>query len=137
MRIELWLSPEPGPRIQTLRITPVPDPDPPTRQAVEAIVALINAPSQDAEADLAIADSVDRSSVGRAIQALAARFAPMTLGPVIGATDATETAGAALTFRLGGDRGGATLRIAVDAATGAISTLELRTAELSSPFHAD
>lgn len=137
VRIELSLSPEPQPRIQTMKVTSVQDPDPATRQAVEGVVALINGVAPNGVADLPLAASVDRSAVGRAVHAAAARFAPVTLGSVIAATDRTESLAATLTFRLVGERGESSVRLAVDPATGEISMLELRTVEQEPPVHAD
>ena len=134
VRVELLLSPEPDPRIQKLAFTSAPEP---AAEATAFATTLTEAISDGpwgqlpAAVESTLADDVDRAALERAIRAAGARFGPVRLGPV--------TAGAETwaTWRLLGERGDLTLRLDRDAATNLVTKVELLTAEIEPPIHAD
>jgi hypothetical protein len=134
VRVEILLSPEPRPRIQALTLTSAPEPSPEARATAARIVAAIDggaAGSPWEGFELALAPAVDQAAVQRSIRAASARFGPLRLGPVIAGTDVSTT------WRLLSDRGELTLRLEHDPATGDVTVVELKTAALELPAHAD
>ncbi len=114
VRVEILLSPELPPRVQTLALTSVPEPPPVLRRAAERIVAVLEAPDHgpvaiDWPADVAVGDGVDVGAIVRALRATEARFAPLELGPAV-AGDGERKA----TFRLAGPRGRVDLALEID-----------------------
>jgi len=137
VRVEILLSPEPRPRIQTLTLTSAPEPSAEACVAAAWIVAAIDrggwtGPGSPQEPlQLKLAPTVDLTALEVAIRAASARLAPLRLGPVIAGTDVSTT------WRLLGDRGGSTLRLEREPATGDLTVVELKTASLELPGHAD
>ena len=129
VRITISLSPETSPKIQTLTITSVPEPSEGILVVAEAVAAWFNSP--DEPPDLPLGRSVDREAVERTVRSATARYGHTRLGPPTAAADG------ATTFRVIGERGELNLRIALDNETGNVSTLELRSAPLVPPPHAD
>ena len=132
VKVEILLDPQVPPRVQALTLTSVPEPP--------ATLAVIAEPSGRAArpspgpawpADLALAESLDRDAVARALRASEARFGPMTLGPAIGG-DGTRTA----TWRLRGDRGALDLTLALDDASDALTTVSFVPAAIEMPSEA-
>jgi CubicO group peptidase (beta-lactamase class C family) len=125
VRVEILLSPELPPKVQTFKVTSVPEPPEPLRRAAERIVAALAAP-EDAPvavrwpADLEVSERVDLGQVLRAMRATEARFAPLLLGPV------TEGDGERkATFRLHGPRGRVDLALGLDPETGRLDAVSL------------
>ncbi|MBF8289885.1 MAG: Class beta-lactamase-related serine hydrolase [Chloroflexi bacterium] len=81
VRVEVRLSPESRPRVQTLDIREVPAPPPELTYIAVSIVAAVNGPDPAVPTDLATAPEVDRPALTRALRIVAERFAPLTLGP--------------------------------------------------------
>lgn len=122
VKVEILLSPELPPLVQSLNVTSVPEPPPPLRAAAERLVAAL---SSDGSApkwpcDLDLAPSVDASALGRALRAAEARYGSVRLGPVV----AGDGIGAA-TFRLECSRSAMELGLERDALTGALTSVKL------------
>ena len=88
VKVELLLSPEMPPRVQTFAVTSVPEPPALLRTAAERIVFAMEAPAGgpvaiDWPRDLVVAAGVDVGKVVRAMRATEARFGPLELGPAV------------------------------------------------------
>ena len=120
VRVEIRLSPESPPRVQTFGLTSVPDPSPPLRVAAKAVVASLNAPSPGIPAELDLGSGVDRAELRRVLRIAGARHAPLILGPAV-AGDGQASA----TWRLRGGRGDLELAVERAPAAGPITKLAL------------
>ena len=128
LRIGASVTPEPSPRLQSLTVDAVLDPSPALATAAAALLAAA-ATGPALPPDLPVADEFDREAFARSAQAGSARFGGMQLGlPVAG--DGTTTATWALETERGG---GARLRVALDASSGALTAAELTVAQRSNP----
>jgi serine-type D-Ala-D-Ala carboxypeptidase/endopeptidase len=133
IKVELLLSPEVPPRVQTFAVTSVPEPPVQLRRAAERIVASLTAPERgpltiDWPADLVVTDRVDLGLVVRAMRAAEARFAPLELGPVVDGDGERKA-----TFRLGGPRGQVDLALELDLEAGCLDTVSLVPVRLTAP----
>lgn len=130
VQLELLVTPEPLPRIQTLKVTHVPDP---CAALVTAADTLLTAARHEPvwPSALAAAASLDTATVLRELGAGAIRFGAMTLGlPTKG--DGTTTT----TWDLATERGRATLKVTLDPACGTVTAAELRVPSRSMPAEA-
>ncbi len=114
VRIEIILSPELPPKVQTLSVTSVPEPPTKLLAAAEAIVGALQAPESgpvaiDWPASLSVGSAVDVGAVVRSMRATEARFGPVRLGPTIAGDGETKA-----TFRLLSPRGRLHLALEVD-----------------------
>ena len=119
VQVEILLSPELPPRVQTLVLTSVPEPPAALQAAAERITAALTvgdgeAPSWPAE--LAVDPSLDRSALARSLRATEARFGTVRLGPAI-AGDGLRAA----TFRLDCRRGHLDLALERDPDSGRLT----------------
>jgi CubicO group peptidase (beta-lactamase class C family) len=133
VRVELLLSPELPPRVQTLAITSVPEPPNILRAAAERIVAALENPESgpvaiDWPRDVVVTRGVDLGQVVRAMRATEARFAPLTLGPSVEG-DGEKKA----TFRLDGPRGKVDLVLTLDVEAACVSSVGLVPVKLAPP----
>lgn len=126
--LELLVTPEPEPRIQTFRVTGVADPEPALVSVAEQVLAIAKAPAPAWPADLVPDSALDTAAVERAMRAGGARFGEMRLGLAV-AGDGRTTA----TWELDCERSRATLRVALDAASGAVTAAELLAPATSMP----
>jgi CubicO group peptidase (beta-lactamase class C family) len=120
LRLEIRLSPESPPRVQTFGLTSVPDPSEPLRAAAAAMIEAVNAPAPALPVDLDLGPALDRAALARVLRVVGARFAPMTLGPAV-AGDGAKSA----TWRLRGERGELELTLERDPDTGLVTKLAL------------
>ena len=133
VRVEILLSPELPPRVQTFAVTSVPEPPASLATAAARIVAALEPPASgpvaiDWPAGLSVGASVDLGAVVRAMRATEARFGPVTLGPVI-AGDGEAKA----TFRLDSPRGRVDLALEWDADAQCLSSVRFTPARQSLP----
>jgi len=133
VRAEILLSPELPPRVQTFALTSVPEPPELLRRAADRIVAALDAPPSgpvtiDWPKDVIVASTLDVGGVVRSMRAVEARFAPLTLGPVIEG-DGEKKA----TFRLVGPRGRVDLALSLDPEAGCLESVALVPERLSPP----
>jgi hypothetical protein len=115
LRVEIRLTPERPPRVQTLALTAVPSPSPTLRRAVAMIRRSLNSGAPHVPPLLPLAPDVDRAAVGRLLQAGAAWAGTVEEGEVLGGDGFAET-----TVRLQGTRRDLALgvRLAVDLPAG-------------------
>ena len=128
VRVEILLSPEVPPRVQSFALTSVPEPPAVLGDAAAAIVAAVNGasggaagqPSIDWPERLTVDASLDLDVLRRTLAATAARFAPVRLRqPVDGDGEGKAT------FRLHGDRGHLDLALALDPEAGCVTSIAL------------
>lgn len=126
VRVEIRLSPELPPKIQTFSLTSVPEPSVELAAAARAIVAALQPPAEgspvaiDWPPSLSVGAAVDVGEVVRAMRATEARFAPVTLGPAI-AGDGLSKA----TYRLESPRGRVDLVLERDLVADCLSSVSL------------
>ena len=133
VKVELLLSPELPPRVQTFALTSVPEPPELLRRAAERIVAALEAPAAgpvtiDWPKDVVVSSGTEIGPVVRSMRATEARFAPLTLGPVVDG-DGEKKA----TFRLDGSRGRVDLVLVLDVEAGCVGSIALVPVKLAPP----
>jgi len=127
--VGLRLSPEPNPKIQALRVTPVLDPPARLVDARDRLLAAARAGTWPAALEATAA--VDTGVAMRGLRVLAALFDPLDASAVV-AGDGRLTA----TWELGPRAGGATIRVDIDGETGRISAVAPRIAAREAPTEA-
>jgi CubicO group peptidase (beta-lactamase class C family) len=128
-QLEILVTPEPEPRIQTLLVTPVGDSSPALAAAAERLLAAAVEPAVSWPGDLARGEALDPGAVERALRAGSARFGAMRLGLPVAGDGAAST-----TWDLVTERGGrATLKVALDPGTGAVTEAALLVAKVEPP----
>ena len=135
VKVEVQLSPEKQPLVQTLNLTSVPEPTPELQGAAEQIVAAIaggDGGSPQWPKGLAVGPDVDRDALDRACRATEARFGSVKLGPPI-AGDGVKTA----TFRLECARGRVDLRLECNPGDGVLTAVGLVPVPFAAPLFAD
>jgi hypothetical protein len=127
--LEVLVTPEPVPRMQTFRVTAVGRPSDDLVAVAERLLAAAGSGTPDWPEWLAAAGTLDTVAIERALRAGSARFGRMALGlPVAGDGRATTT------WELVTERGGrATLRLALDPAGGAVTAAEILAAARRPP----
>ncbi len=131
VRVEILLTPESTPRVQTLAITSVPEPPHPLRHAAEELVHTINrdgAGGVEWPADLAVGPDVDLAAMRRQLRATEARFGPLELGPAVDGDGERK-----VTFRLHGARGHLELALSYDPDARCVATISLTPVKLVPP----
>jgi CubicO group peptidase (beta-lactamase class C family) len=135
VKVEIQLSPEKAPLVQTLNLTSVPEPTAELQRAAEQIVAALagsDGGSPRWPTSLAVGPDVDRDALDRACRATEARFGTVRLGPPI-AGDGVKTA----TFRLECARGKVDLRLERNLADGVLTAVGLVPVPFAAPIFAD
>jgi CubicO group peptidase (beta-lactamase class C family) len=132
VRVEILLSPEASPKVQTFAITSVPEPPQALQHAAREIVELLNSPgsvgASEWPGDLAIGPNVDFEAVRRQLRAAQARFAPVELGaPIEGDGEGMAT------YRLHGPRGHLDLALTYDAEAECIGSVSIAPVRLEPP----
>ena len=110
VQVEISLDPQPEPKVQSLDLTSVPEPDARLREAAERLVGS----NGDDVADLPLGDDLDRVSVQRDLRLVRALFGACSLGPCIAGD------GAGATFRVSAERGDLDLILTENTETGRI-----------------
>jgi CubicO group peptidase (beta-lactamase class C family) len=132
VRVEIQLTPEASPKVQTLGITSVPQPAAALDRAAGELVAAINASERtgdaDWPADLAVGPDVDLAGVRRQMRAAEARFGPVELGPPVDGDGERKA-----TFRLHGTRGHLELALTYDPDTACVGAFALVPVKLVPP----
>jgi hypothetical protein len=132
VRVEILLTPEATPKLQTFAITSIPEPPEALRRAAEELVGAINGGAHpggaDWPADLAIGADVDLDAARRQLRAAEARFGPVELGPAVEG-DGDRKA----TFRLHGPRGHLELALTYDPDARCVSTIAIVPVKLLPP----
>ena len=126
--LEILVTPEPAPRVQALKVTFVGDPSPELAAAAQRLLAAAAEPAPAWPTDLERGRALDVAAVERAMRAGSARFGAMRLArPIAG------DGRAATTWELATDRGCATLRVALDPESGAVTEASLQAARREPP----
>jgi CubicO group peptidase (beta-lactamase class C family) len=134
VRVEILLSPELPPKVQTFAVTSIPEPPPALRAAAQRIVAALQPGTEsgpitiDWPADLTVGAAVDLGLVVRSMRAAEARFAPLQLGSPIAGDGETKA-----TFRLDSVRGRVELALELDPKIHCLTSVSLVPAHLVPP----
>jgi CubicO group peptidase (beta-lactamase class C family) len=132
VRVEILLTPEASPRVQTFAITSVPEPPDALAHVAAELVATINAFAEPGRADwpegVAVGPDVDLAAVRRQLRAAEARFGPVELGPAIDGDGEGKA-----TYRLNGARGHLELALTYDAGAGCVAAISLVPVKLLPP----
>ena len=133
VRVEILLSPEATPKVQTFAVTSVPDPSEAMDRAAATIVAAMTPPegrpvSIDWPASLSVADTVDVGLVVRAMRATEARFGPISLGRPTAGDGRTKA-----TWRLESSRGKLDLGLEYDPVQDCIAAVSIVPVRLEQP----
>jgi CubicO group peptidase (beta-lactamase class C family) len=134
VKVEILLSPELPPRVQTFGVTSVPEPSAALRQAAERIVAALHPAAEgrpvaiDWPAELSLGKDVDAAPIVRAMRATEARFAPLSMGPPIEGDGDRKT-----TYRLESPRGKVDLALTIDPVTSCLEAVSLTPVRLAPP----
>jgi CubicO group peptidase (beta-lactamase class C family) len=126
VRVEILLSPELPPKVQTFAVTSIPEPPAGLRLAAERIVAALQPGTEsgpitiDWPADLSVGAAVDLGLVVRSMRATEARFAPVQLGSPIAGDGETKA-----TFRLESVRGRVELALELDPEINCLTSVSL------------
>jgi CubicO group peptidase (beta-lactamase class C family) len=91
LRVEVRLTPERPPRVQTLTLTPVPEPSVDLRRAVTMLRVSLNSTHAAVPPLLAFTEDVDRGALQRLLQAGAAWAGRVAEGEVVGGDGWSET----------------------------------------------
>lgn len=132
VKVEILLTPEASPRVQTFAITSVPEPPHALRHAAEEIVAAIAGQGGAGIAEWPrtrpIGPDVDLAAIRRQLRAAEARFGPVELGPPIDGDGERKA-----TYRLHGARGHLELALTFDPDAGCIAAISLVPTKLLPP----
>jgi len=134
VKVEILLSPELPPRVQTFGVTSVPEPSEALRSAAARIVDALQPTSDgrpvsiDWPADLTLGTDVDVAGIVRAMRATEARFAPISIGRPIDGDGERK-----ITYRLESPRGRVDLALTMDPATGCLDGVSLAPVRLVPP----
>jgi CubicO group peptidase (beta-lactamase class C family) len=132
VRVEILLTPEATPKVQTFAITSVPEPPHALGHAAAELVALINSFGEPGRAewpaDVSVGPDVDLDGVRRQLRAAEARYGPLELGPSIEGDGERKA-----TFRLHGARGHLELALTYDPDAQCVAAMTLAPAKQVSP----
>ena len=132
VRVEILLTPEASPRVQTFAVTSIPKPPRALRHAAEDVVAAIGSPGgagiADWPGDHAIGPNVDPAAIRRQLRAAEARFGPVELGPPIDGDGERKA-----TYRLHGARGHLELALTFDPEASCVAAISLVPTKLLPP----
>jgi CubicO group peptidase (beta-lactamase class C family) len=128
VRVEILMTGERPPRVQTFELRSVPDPSPAMAEAARRVAALTADPAPAWPDELPLGDGIDRMAIDRALRAASALFGPLEAGPAIRGDGDRD-----VTVELRGDRGTVDLRLALDPGNGAFATVALVPRTISAP----
>jgi hypothetical protein len=130
VKVEIQLTPEVPPRVQTLDLTSVPEPPPALAAIATRIVDILAVPGPPWPPDLLLGEAVDRQALERELRATEAMFGPLTLGPVTGGDGERSAA-----WRLRGERGDVALTLELAPDGDVISAASLVPVAPAPPIH--
>ncbi len=120
VRVEILLSPDASPRVQTFKVTSIPDPEVGLGGVAAAVLAALNGPDPNLPEGIDLAPGVASAALIRVLRITGARFAPLALGPAVGGDG-----GKSATWRLRGERGELELAVERDPDSGIVASLVL------------
>ena len=132
VRVEIRLSPEASPLVQTFTVTSVSAPAEALQSRAAAVVAAINGERPAIPGDFELGPDLDRAALDRIVRIVAARHAPLSLGPATAGDGTTET-----TWHLRGDRGELDLALSLDPLMDRITSLWIGQRPPTPPAHGD
>ena len=135
VRVEILLSPEAMPLVQALTLTDVPPPSAALATVAAAMLDTINGPRPVVPPNLDLGSTIDAAALERVIRIVAARHAPLELGPAV-VGNGTSTA----TWRLWSHRESRDvldLEVERDPDAGLVTRLALSPRPRPFPDHAD
>ncbi len=132
VRIEIRLSPESPALVQTFGLMSVPVPGERLATVATEVVAALNGAQPTLGTDIPLSPEIDRDALDRIVRIVAARFAPVTLGPAAAGDGVKST-----TWRLRGDRGELDLTITMDADVSLITALTIVERPPTMPRHGE
>jgi hypothetical protein len=132
VNVEILLSPQAPPLVQTLTLTVVHEPSEALAAVAASVVDAVNAADPALPDGLELGPALDRTALARVFRIIAARHAPLAHGPAV-AGDGTKSA----TWRLRGERGELELEVERDPDAGLVTTLKLSQRPPVPPPHAD
>jgi len=132
VKIEILMSPEPEPRVQTFDVTSVPEPRAELSTVAAAILAAFEDPAPRWPSELRLGPAVDRDVADRELRTAAARYGAARLGRCM-AGDGERKA----TWRVATERGELELRLERDPDTGDVTAFALQPKAMTAPFLAD
>ncbi len=113
VQVQIQLSPEPAPRVQSLTLAVPPAEGSPLRDRLDALVAWLNGSGSELPPSIAVADGVDAALLARRLRMAAVRVGRCRLGAVKAGDGA-----ATVTAELAGEHATVTLTLAVDPSSG-------------------
>jgi hypothetical protein len=125
VKVEILLSPELPPKVQTFAVTSVPEPSVALRTVAERILAAMAPPESgpvtiDWPADLVVGATVDIGTIVRAMRAAEALYGRLRLGAAIAGDGETK-----VTYRLSSPRGRVDLALELDPVAGCLSSASI------------
>ncbi|MEO8477766.1 MAG: serine hydrolase domain-containing protein [Actinomycetota bacterium] len=128
VRVEILMTGERPPRVQSFALRSVMDPSPAMAEAIRRVAVLSGLPAPEWPDELPLAGEFDREAVDRSLRAASALFGPLEAGPAIRGDGVID-----VTVELRGDRGTVDLRLVLDPETGAFATVSLVPRTISAP----
>ena len=132
VKVEILMSPEPEPKVQTFDVTSVPEPRVELSSLAEAIVGAFSEVAPGWPAAVRLGPKVDRTVAERELRAAAVRYGAARLGRCM-AGDGERKA----TWRVSTGRGELQLRLERDPDTGDVTAFALQPKAITAPFLAD
>ncbi|HEX4897245.1 MAG TPA: serine hydrolase domain-containing protein [Candidatus Limnocylindrales bacterium] len=142
VNVEILLSPQAPPLVQSLALTVVPEPSEALASIAASVIGAVNAADPALPDGLELGPALDRTALARVLRIVAGRYAPLVLGPAV-AGDGVKSArwrvgaGGAPGERGGRPRPGLDLEVARDPETGLVTSLSLSQRPPVPPPHAD
>lgn len=127
-RVSLLASPEPGPRLQSLKVTAIGDPSPALRSIAERVLALATRPEPRWPDDLATDPALDTTVLERELRATGARLGALAVSRPLAGDGRTST-----TLEVVGPRGRAELTVELDEDGERVRAVRLRLPQRRSP----
>jgi len=131
VRVEILLTPEASPRVQTFSVTSVPAAAPALQHAARELVAAIDSAATGGPewpADLAIGPDVDLAALRRQLRAAEARYGPLELGPEVEGDGEAKA-----TYRLHGPRGHLELVLTYDPSASCVGSVAIVPVKIVGP----
>jgi len=119
-RVEIRLTPEEPPRVQTLSVTAVPEPSAALRSAAQTVLDAVGSDDPRWPATLSITDELDADQLTRQVRVASGWAGPSRLGEPVAGDGSSE-----VTFRTTGTYAGLLLQLGMNAA-GAVTRFTIR-----------
>jgi CubicO group peptidase (beta-lactamase class C family) len=128
VRLEILMTGERPPRVQTFELRAVPDPSPAMAEAIRRVAALTGTVAPAWPDELPLDGGVDRAALDRALRSASAVHGPLTAGPAIRGDGDGD-----VTVELRGARGTVDLHFVLDRESGAFTNVSLTPRTILAP----